>query len=67
MAIAVDDTSVYFANNQTQTIMKMPLSGGNPFPVAVNGPIWWLAIAIDQESLYWADNVSGSGKKVTPK
>jgi hypothetical protein len=69
MAITVDATSVYFGNNQTQVIMKVPLGGGTPVPLADEGPIWWLALAVDDTSLYWADNVSGFGKvkKVTPK
>lgn len=69
MAITVDATSVYFANNPTQVIMKVPLAGGTPVPLADEGPIWWLALAVDDASLYWADNFSGFGKvrKVTPK
>lgn len=65
-AIAVDDTSAYWAISPDGTIMKAPLDGGTPTILATdqNMP---LAIAVDATSVYWVNNGDGRVMKLTPK
>lgn len=69
MGIAVDGTSVYWNNNNTMTVMKVPLAGGTPIKLADNGPFWPRSIAVDATSVYFTDGAGGIGTvtRLTPK
>jgi hypothetical protein len=56
-AIAVDPTSVYWTENDK--VMKVPISGGTPTPVALaqDGSD---AIAVDATNAYWANRTGGT-------
>jgi sugar lactone lactonase YvrE len=57
--IAVDATSVYWADNGAGTIVKVPSDGGTPVTIASgqDGPQF---IAVDATSVYWTDNGAGT-------
>ncbi len=55
-AIAVDATSVYFADNSVSgTLQKVPLNGGTAVTLA-SGLFQVTAIAVDATSVYWVEN-----------
>jgi hypothetical protein len=58
-AIAVDATSIYWADWHFSAIMKMPLAGGLPTKLASG-----LAedIAIDATNVYWTERAGGGGR-----
>jgi hypothetical protein len=71
--LAVDATGVYWGTEGTQAnsysdgaVMKVPLTGGSPVTIA-SGGISVGALAIDGESVYWANNYDGYVMKATPK
>ncbi len=67
--IAIDDTSIYWADDTLTQIMKMPLDGGTPeaLPGTFN-PMGVTAVAVDATSVYWATvGDSASVMKLTPK
>jgi hypothetical protein len=71
-SIAVDATSVYWANRDSGTIMKVPIAGGSPTTLA-SGQSDPYGIAVDATSVYWVNPYGpggsgpGSVMKVTPK
>ncbi len=72
IAIAADDTSVYWIDQKSGSamsaigdILKVPVNGGTPTVLAANqaAPV---DIAVDNTSVYWLE-VSGHILKLTPK
>jgi hypothetical protein len=67
--IAVDATSVYWANNFSGTIMKEPLGGGAQVALATGSSP--KSVAVDAQSVYWTDSTTvmsvpvGGGTPVT--
>jgi sugar lactone lactonase YvrE len=69
--LAVDATSVYWANHVASgKVMKVPISGGTPTTLA-SGQSFPYGIAVDADSVYWANsNANGNAGTVirlTPK
>ncbi len=75
MAIAVNATSVYWADSDAGAVMKEPVGGGTLTTLASgqDGPS---GIALDSKSVYWTDEgscpsdggvCSGTVMKLTPK
>jgi hypothetical protein len=65
VAVATDGTSVYFGHASPGSLAKMPAGGGPVTELA-----WGLgvvSIAVDATSVYWADSVTRSINKLTPK
>jgi len=69
-SIVADDSSVYYSAYLIDTgpigIVKMPLSGGTPTTVTSDLGMYVEAIALDDTSLYWA-NDQGVVMSLTPK
>jgi sugar lactone lactonase YvrE len=61
--LAVDATSVYWANNDGGTVLKAPLGGGVATTLASgqDGPF---GIAVDATSVYWTNEEGGTVMKV---
>ena len=58
--IVLDSTSVYWANDTSNsTVMKVPIGGGTPTTLA-GGQSYPRAIAVDSTSIYWTDKNNGS-------
>ena len=67
-AIAVDASSVYWLDENTPRLMKVPINGGQPVVLAADlGPPF--AIALDANNVYWsADQGNGASALMrTPK
>jgi hypothetical protein len=70
--IAVDATSVYWANNNWANnnprfaLKKVSLDGGTPTTLA-SGQGLSAGIAVDGTSVYWTNFVDGTVMKLTPK
>jgi sugar lactone lactonase YvrE len=64
--IAVDSANVYWTNNNSGTVMKIPVGGGTAVTVAANqsGP---LGVAVDATSVFWTNYSGGTVMKATPK
>jgi hypothetical protein len=54
--VAVDSTSVYYTEYVDGLVLKVPLGGGNPIPLA-SGQNAAYGIAVDSTSVYWTDAV----------
>jgi hypothetical protein len=52
--IAVDSTSLYFADYDAGTVNQMPIGGGAPTPLAT-GQTEPVALAVDSTSIYWTN------------
>ncbi|HXN30452.1 MAG TPA: hypothetical protein VN894_01265, partial [Polyangiaceae bacterium] len=59
-------TSVYFANDDTGVVMKVPVTGGSA-TVLASGLSLPQTFAVDGTSLYWGNSGGGTVVKVSPK
>jgi uncharacterized repeat protein (TIGR03803 family) len=57
--LAIDEASVYWTDLAAGTVMKVPLSGGDPTTLATEQPDP-LGIAIDAANVYWTTQGDGS-------
>jgi hypothetical protein len=62
MSIALDDTHVYWTNNDG-TVMKVSKDGGSLTLVAVGPPEAW-SIALGNTHVYWASGANSPGGMV---
>jgi hypothetical protein len=58
--IAVDATSVYWANPSGQMVMKVPIGGGTPTTLT-SGQVFPDSIAIDATNVYWVNSAGYPG------
>jgi len=65
--IAVDATTVYWADNGAGTVMAVPRSGGGTPATIATGQTGVDYLALDATSLYWAQPTVGSVVRLTPK
>ena len=59
LAVAVDETSVYWGNHSAGTLMKVAKTGG-PATVVANGS-GFESVAVDEQYVYWIFNSVGNG------
>ena len=64
--MAIDQSNVYWGNQQAGTLTKVPLAGGATTTLA-SGIANIEGIAVDSTSVYWADANSGVIVRLTPK
>jgi hypothetical protein len=63
--IVVDETSVYWADNQDNTVMKVSRDGGTPTALFLGDKPW--DIAVDATSVYWTSPSGGTVMRLSPK
>jgi hypothetical protein len=64
--LVLDSGVLYWTNTATSgTVMKMPVTGGTPVPIALDQKYPW-RIAVDASSVYWT-NLSGGTVMKAPK
>ena len=62
--VAVDETYVYWTDNEDGYVCKMPLGGGDVTTLAIGVGSWPLTVAVDDAYVYWS---GWTGIERTPK
>ena len=67
-AIAVDATHVYWTNQDTRTVMKVPIAGGTPVMLAMGATAAQLPwdVAVDGGAVYWNEYASPGSVMTAP-
>jgi len=63
-SVTMDDTHVYWANEENGTLARIQRGGGD-IELLVRGQSWPASIALDETHLYWMDRTAGLLKRVT--